>query len=148
VAAAELLHGLVRRPGQLQRDVHPAPPVLGADVGLQRDAGGGLCTYEGSLSFVTVIYFLYRDSPYKRERGRYDDRRPSSKRAASEMMATSFLPACPSEYHITRPLAPPYSLHTVLLKVESCTGGARLEGLVLGDVALGGPAALQKFEKS
>ena len=33
------------------------------------------------------------------------------------------------QYHITRPLAPPHSLHTVLLKVESCNAHADDEWL-------------------
>jgi hypothetical protein len=39
------------------------------------------CAYEGALSFVTRISCNYRDSPYKRECGRKNDRRPSSKPA-------------------------------------------------------------------
>ena len=36
---------------------------------------------------------------------------------------------CPQpQYHITRPLAPPYSLHTVLLKVESCNAAPGGDG--------------------
>ena len=35
------------------------------------------CTDEGALSFVTTVCSSYRDSPYKPERGRQNDRRPS-----------------------------------------------------------------------
>jgi hypothetical protein len=39
------------------------------------------CIDEGALSFVTTTYPSYRDSPYKREWGRHNDERPSSKPA-------------------------------------------------------------------
>ena len=39
------------------------------------------CIDEGALSFVTAICSSYMDSPYKRERARENDRRPSSKPA-------------------------------------------------------------------
>lgn len=41
VAAPKLLDRLVRRPGQLQREVHPLPPVPPVLVRVQRDAGRG-----------------------------------------------------------------------------------------------------------
>jgi hypothetical protein len=40
--------------------------------------------YEGALLFVADISCTYRDSPYKGEWGRDNDRRPSSKQAADE----------------------------------------------------------------
>ena len=40
-----------------------------------------LCVDEGALSSVTVVCFPYRDSPNKREWGRHNDGRPSSKPA-------------------------------------------------------------------
>jgi hypothetical protein len=39
--------------------------------------------HEGALLFVTEICFTYRDDPYKRELGRENDRRPSSKPAGA-----------------------------------------------------------------
>jgi hypothetical protein len=44
---------------------------------------------------------------------------------AEAAFAPAELARLEGEIHITRPLAPPYSLHTVLLKVESYNG---LEG--------------------
>jgi hypothetical protein len=41
----------------------------------------GLLIYEGALSFGTGMRCIYRDFPYKRECGRHNDRRPSSKQA-------------------------------------------------------------------
>jgi hypothetical protein len=43
---------------------------------------GVLRVDEGGVSFVTAMCYPYRDSPYKREWGRGNDRRPSSKPAA------------------------------------------------------------------
>ena len=45
--------------------------------------------YEGALSFVTGMRCTYRDSPYKRECGRYNDRRPSSKPARKAPRSTA-----------------------------------------------------------
>ena len=52
-----------------------------ADVPAGESEWDGLWIYEGALSFVTGICCIYRDSPYKREWGRDNDRRPSSRRA-------------------------------------------------------------------
>ena len=56
-------------------------------VGVRRADGpprvlDGLRIYEGALSLFTTICCVYRDSPYKREGGRDNDRRPSSKPAS------------------------------------------------------------------
>jgi hypothetical protein len=59
----------------------------GADLAAERTclrgrgARRGLCTDESTLLFATKIYCTYRNSAYKRERGRENDRRPSSKAA-------------------------------------------------------------------
>jgi hypothetical protein len=45
----------------------------------QHDADPDLWMYEGALSFVTTLCSSHRDSPYKRECGRQNDRRPSSR---------------------------------------------------------------------
>ena len=43
--------------------------------------GAGLRMDEGALPFVTFMWCTYRGCPYKREWGRENDRRPSSKPA-------------------------------------------------------------------
>jgi hypothetical protein len=70
-------------------------PVDGVRLGLhERDIGAaqqlgqgvledGLCINEGALSLATTICCIYMDSPYKLECGRENDKRPSSKPAAS-----------------------------------------------------------------
>ena len=55
------------------------------------------CTDEGALSFVTNMCHSYRDSPYKRELGRCNDRRPSSKPAFAARSARAASPA-PSSF--------------------------------------------------
>jgi hypothetical protein len=44
------------------------------------------CADEGALPFVATICHSYRDSQYKRERGRHNDRRPSPKSTRQRAM--------------------------------------------------------------
>jgi hypothetical protein len=48
---------------------------------------------QGALLFVTEIYCNYRDSPYKHERGRENDGRPSSKQASPRLKACTTVAA-------------------------------------------------------
>jgi hypothetical protein len=52
-------------------------------------------TYEGTLLFVTGISCNYRDSPYKRERGRQNDRGPSSEPACALAMSVPAISTLP-----------------------------------------------------
>jgi hypothetical protein len=54
----------------------------GVAAGAEAEGDQGLRIDEGALSFVTSFCFTYGYSPYKRKRGRNDDKRPSSKPAA------------------------------------------------------------------
>jgi hypothetical protein len=54
----------------------------------------GLFSYEGARSFVTDICCTGRDSPYKRDMGRHNDKRPSSK-PASRRCTRSARPSAP-----------------------------------------------------
>jgi hypothetical protein len=81
----------------------PAPPRRGRSQEQHVPDGGraqpvrqpGLCTRKGALSFVTTICSSYRESPYKRECGRENDRRPSSKPADASRQPAGVMSVCP-----------------------------------------------------
>ena len=78
------------RPRELQRrqvGQRPAPRVGVRGVRDAHVGEGGLCIYEGTVSFVAFICLTYRDSPYSRELGRDNGRIPSSKQAAAAISA-------------------------------------------------------------